>query len=468
MAPSRAAATTKKPFEYCEDSKPAWDPVAYLADAELHERAAAFLAKDDFASAIAVSFNLPPRDAYVYHAIVSVTLAQVQHVIGMGAANGLHTWYRHLSPPSSASPANDNNKKNDDAAAAESETQQKQPPGTKALGKPAAPPPRPDIDTYLSIFSPTTVTPNVLKTFALNAKKNSLRVSIAAHLLEKRYLHPALPNLQIPRLKKITSLPAPNPYLTFLEWACRNLEWAGPSPESEAVRSAHHVLPVLMHHFGCVCPSHEALAILKEVAAGRDVLDVGSGNGYWSFMLRQYCCSSSSTTATATSKKSKTSSSSAPDQKEQRIIPIDNAQSAWRANWVSDTLVSDGVAYLQKHPESKDAVLLLVYPIVGGGVAGGEEGGFTRNLLRAYRGDTLAVAGTQNHNGYTGFRDRSMDEFMAQDPALAAEWVKVAQVPLPSFPGKDEALFVYQRGSRAPPKDDGDGGDSTKQAATSQ
>ncbi|KAK7917148.1 hypothetical protein PG985_010756 [Apiospora marii] len=447
MAPGRAAAGTK-PFRYCEESSPAWDPVAYIADSELHERAAAFLAKDDFASAVAVSFNLPPRDAYVYHAIVSVTLAQVQHAIGMGGANGLHTWYRDLTPP----PPSENDNDNGAAATTTEETPQR-PKAAKALGKPAAPPPRPDIDTYLSIFSPTTATPNILKTFALNAKKNSLRASIASHLLAKRYLHPALPALQVPRLKKLPSPLAPyNPYLDFLAWACRNLEWAGPSPESEAVRSAHHVLPVLMHHFGCVCPSHEALAILKHVADGRDILDVGSGNGYWSFMLRQYCSSSpDSTTATSKSKKSPATEPT----REQKIIPIDNAQSAWRATWVPDTLIADGATYLRKHPETKDAVLLLVYPIVGGGVAGGAEGGFTRGLLEAYQGDTLAVAGTQNHNGYTGFRDRAMDEFMARE---APDWVKVAQVPLPSFPGKDEALFVFQRGARAPPKDEGGGG----------
>ncbi|KAK8068010.1 hypothetical protein PG996_007122 [Apiospora saccharicola] len=435
MAPSKAAAGTK-PFRYCEESSPAWDPVAYLANTELHEQAAAFLAKDEFASAVAVSFNLSPRDAYVYHAIVSVTLSQVQHAIGMGGANGLHTWYRDLSPP----PPSENDSTTE-------ETQPRQ----KKLGKPAAPPPKPDIDTYLSIFSPTTATPNILKTFALNAKKNSLRASIASHLLAKRYLHPAL---QIPRLKKLPSPLAPyNPYLDFLAWACRNLEWAGPSPESEAVRSAHHVLPVLMHHFGCVCPSHEALAILKQVADGRDILDVGSGNGYWSFMLRQYCSSSSDSTITSRSKKSSTTE----QKREQKIIPIDNAQSAWRATWVPDTLIADGASYLRQTPESRDAVLLLVYPIVGGGVAGGAEGGFTRGLLQAYKGDTLAVAGTQNHNGYTGFRDRAMDEFMAQE---APEWVKVAQVPLPSFPGKDEALFVFQQGARAPPKDEGGGGEN--------
>jgi hypothetical protein len=83
-------------------------------------------------------------------------------------------------------------------------------------------------------------------------------------------------------------------------------------------------------------------------------------------------------------------------------------------------------------------------------VAGGRPGGFTRNLVAAYRGDTLAVVGTQNHNGYTGFPDISMDEYMAREHP---EWTKVVQVPLPSFPGKDEALFVFQRGDRAPKAD---------------
>lgn len=175
-----------------------------------------------------------------------------------------------------------------------------------------------------------------------------------------------------------------------------------------------------MHHFGCATPSHESLEILKLLVDGRPVVDIGSGNGYWTFMLRRYGLT---------------------------VQPVDNMQSAWRVNWVNDTVVSDGVKWLKKHNNGKDMVMLLVYPVVGGGVAGGAEGDFTRNLVDAYQGDTIAVVGTQNRNGYTGFKSVTMDEYMAQEHA---EWTKVVQIPLPSFAGKDEALYVFQHGDRAP------------------
>jgi hypothetical protein len=212
------------------------------------------------------------------------------------------------------------------------------------------------------------------------------------------------------------------------------------------------VLPILMHHFGCACPSYEALEILRVLADGREILDIGSGNGYWTRMLRDYYAwNSNSNPKTNNKSKPKPPADTADPLPTLPIVtPIDSAQSSWRTNWVSDTLIADGAAYLRTtRGGARDTVLLLVYPIVGGGVAGGHEGGFTRGMLDAYDGDTVAVVGTQNHNGYTGFRDMTMDEFMAREHG--DEWVKVVQVPLPSFPGKDEALYVFQRGSRAPP-----------------
>ena len=177
-----------------------------------------------------------------------------------------------------------------------------------------------------------------------------------------------------------------------------------------------------MHHFGCATPSHESLEILKFLADGREVADMGSGNGYWTFMLRRYGL---------------------------KVHPVDNMQSEWRVNWVNDTTISDGVKWLKKRGDGKDMVLLLVYPVVGGGVGGGSEGGFTRNLVNAYKGDTIAVVGTQNRNGYTGFKGKTMDEYMEKEQS---GWVKAVQIPLPSFAGKDEALYVFQRGDRAPDK----------------
>ncbi|KAJ0161092.1 hypothetical protein CTA2_6791, partial [Colletotrichum tanaceti] len=276
---------------------------------------------------------------------------------------------------------------------------------------------------YTQIFSPATQTSSALSSFRANAKKSSVRSRVADHLLAHRYLHPALATLlAVPKSKKPASsaLP-PNPYLDFWAWSCRNLEWCGPLPWARGDRlQSHHVLPIFMHHFGCATPTHEALVVLRTLAAGRAVADIGSGNGYWSHMLRAYGL---------------------------QVHPVDNMQSEWRVNWVPDTLVSDGVAFLRARDRGRDLVLLLVYPVVGGGVAGGTEGSFTRGLVDAYAGDTFAVVGTQNRNGYTAFRDMTVDEYLRREQP---EWKKVVQIPLPSFAGKDEALFVFQRGDRAP------------------
>ncbi|KAI1764915.1 hypothetical protein GGR53DRAFT_292744 [Hypoxylon sp. FL1150] len=414
-----------KPFTYCEGA-PSWNPSAYAADAPLHSRVEGLLASDDLQAAVTASFSLPParRDPYVYHAIVSVTLPEVQHAVSLGRRNGLHSWYRGPVPADASKPAA---------------------PSPVAL----PPPPRPDIEAYLSVFDPSTSTPAALKTFLSNAKKGSLRAEIAAYLNAKRYLHPALAaQLTVPKRAKnknaanSTNNPnavPPNPYLSFLYWSARALEWAGPCESSfRAGLMAHHVLPVLMHHFGCACPTHEALSILQTLAAGRGIVDMGSGGGYFAFMLRAYGV---------------------------KCTAVDSAQSAWRVNWVSDTTIADGAAWLRKRRKVRaaisttgdengvdpdEAVLLMVYPIVGGEIAGGAEGGFTRSMMDAYGGDTLAVVGTQNHNGYTGFRGMSMDEYVEREQK---DWVKVVQVALPSFPGKDEALYVFQRGSRAPARD---------------
>lgn len=274
------------------------------------------------------------------------------------------------------------------------------------------------MDAYVSIFSPSTLTASALKNFGTNAKKGSIRSEAAVYLGQRRFFHPALMSrLSVSKAKKP---PSTNPSFDFWAWSCRCLEWVGPCASAERVATSHHVLPIFMHHFGCATPSHESLEILRILADGRPVADMGSGNGYWTFMLRRYGLT---------------------------VHPVDNMQSEWRVNWVDDTVTSDGVRWLRKNESGRNMVLLLVYPVVGGGVGGGVEGGFTRNLVDAYQGDTIAVVGTQNRNGYTGFRSMTMDEYMEKEHK---EWTKVVQIPLPSFAGKDEALYVFQRRERAP------------------
>lgn len=255
---------------------------------------------------------------------------------------------------------------------------------------------------------------------------------------------------------------------------------------------SHWVLPVVMHHFGCVVPSYESLSIIKTLAVegvkkngdstadGNDnigpengngngatngkkeskkkakkekppplkILDVGSGSGYWSFMLGQ--CGL-------------------------ETVAVDNMQSEWyvapypsihlpptkntfpslisdtltalirRVTWLKDTHLTTGTSYLHSLPDSqhKSHILLLVYPITGPD----GSGSFTKDLMKEYQGDVVVVAGTQNKNGYTSFgRGKgTMDSFMLESQEQRGKWEKVVQVPLPSFAGRDEGLFVYIR-----------------------
>jgi hypothetical protein len=189
-----------------------------------------------------------------------------------------------------------------------------------------------------------------------------------------------------------------------------------------------------------VCPSFEALEIVRVLAKGRGIVDVGSGNGYWTYMLRRM----------------------KDGKKNLEVVPVDNGLSDWRTLWVPDTVEMDGAEWLKKHNGGRGHVLLLVYPQV--------SHDFTAKTVKAYReffflalgcwlewscgivgltffpfftdGSTIVVAGTQNANGYTAFADELLVDWFARS---MPGWEKVCQIPLPSFAGKDEALFVYER-----------------------
>ncbi|MCJ1251178.1 hypothetical protein MMC30_008409 [Trapelia coarctata] len=324
-----------------------------------------YLQHNDFRDAITTAFNLPPNDSYIYHATASVTLAQVQQTIDAGSANGLQKWY------------------------------------IDEQGNSLGNPPATDIESYTSIFAPSRSAPNTLKSLAANAKKGSLRAAIAANLSSKRHLDA---RFSVPKRKS----PHFNPALDFWLWSCQALEWGGPTEHANRVSTSHAVLPVLMHHFGCVAPSYEALELIRHVARGRAVVEVGSGGGYWAMMLRRHGVA---------------------------VHAVDDGQSSFRSMWIEDTIVAEGAGWLRKRGGAREEVLLLVYPIVGGS--------FVERMVDAYQGGVVVVAGTQNRSGYTAFRGVGVEEGMAERwPAFGL----TARVALPSFAGKDEALFVFQRG----------------------
>lgn len=170
-----------------------------------------------------------------------------------------------------------------------------------------------------------------------------------------------------------------------------------------------------------MCPTYDALHLLQQLCKteekgnSKPIVEVGSGNGYWAYTLRQMGLT---------------------------VHAVDNLVSAWRTMWIGDTIVADGVAFVASPPaqykelgkRSKDAVLLLVYPQV--------SDNFTGKVIGAYEGEVIVVAGTQNGNGFTSFTDETIADWMAREKP---DWKKACQIPLPSFAGKDEALFVFRK-----------------------
>lgn len=400
------------------DGSKTWTASHFFEDSEadprwtkIHEH----LNKNEFRAAVTTAFELPAGDTFTYHASASVNLAQVEAAIHAGRANGLHAWY--IEPVNASSGDGNGDTSNSDSHPDEKI------PGHLSL-RIVGYPPTGDMQAYISLFDPTKSAANSLKSLAANAKKGSIRATVAEYLLSKRHLDKSIivPKFKLQTVPHSDGTRSPirdhaNPALDFWAYACRALEYAGPNANTALVKTAHHVLPVYMHHFGCVVPSWEALQIVARLAAAGSgsgsgsgsVLDMGSGNGYWTLMLRRLDANLD-------------------------VVAVDSGQSRWRTTWIPDTVVADGVQYLRKRAGCPDRVLLLVYPIVGGD--------FTRRVLDAYTGDVVCVAGTQNGNGYTGFKDMMIDEYMAK---YRPDWEKVCQVPLPSYAGKDDALFAFRR-----------------------
>jgi len=166
---------------------------------------------------------------------------------------------------------------------------------------------------------------------------------------------------------------------------------------------------VFYHHFGCVVPTYEALHILSQLTAEASggVIDMASGNGYWTYMLRRMKLD---------------------------VVAVDNMDSEYRTLWIPDTVKSDGVEYLKKNAGGKSKILLMVYMVT--------VGTFTERVVQTYRGNIIVVVGTQNANRYTGFSDCTAEDWFKKE---MPGWEMTCRIAMPSFAGKDEAMFVWKR-----------------------
>jgi hypothetical protein len=159
-----------------------------------------------------------------------------------------------------------------------------------------------------------------------------------------------------------------------------------------------------------VVPTYEALSIITQLAAeskSQGVIDMASGNGYWTYMLRRMRLD---------------------------VVAVDSMASEYRTMWIPDTVKSDGVEYLKRHDGGKGRILLMIYMVTAGT--------FTKRVVQAYRGDTIVFVGTQNANRYTGFQNCTVEEWFVKE---MASWQLVCRIAMPSFAGKDEGFFVWKR-----------------------
>lgn len=156
--------------------------------------------------------------------------------------------------------------------------------------------------------------------------------------------------------------------------------------------------------------------LAKQSSGTRPIVEIGSGNGYWAYLLRRLGLT---------------------------VIAVDNALSEWRTNWIGNTIIQDGMEFLKRPPKTSltvdlggpgcsNSILLLVYPQVSHNL--------TARLINAFKGNAIVVAGTQNLNGYTGFKEETIAQWMAREKP---RFKKIVQIPLPSFAAKDEACFIF-------------------------
>lgn len=202
-----------------------------------------------------------------------------------------------------------------------------------------------------------------------------------------------------------------NPYFDIWSWSCLETSFIGPLDDPaysspSAARISHPILPALYHHFGCICPSFEVLSILAQLA-GPGMIEIGSGNGYWTLMFRRHGVPT---------------------------IAIDNGSAHWRTMWIYDTVIVDGVTWLRTHARAPQSLMLLAYPIASESA--------TAKLLRAFKGERIALVGTQNADRFTAFAETTVEEYFAESNK---DFELLARVALPSFADKDEALYVFQR-----------------------
>lgn len=189
------------------------------------------------------------------------------------------------------------------------------------------------------------------------------------------------PYWEIVRLMPASSRPWGNPWT--VDW-CR-VEMIGPYRTS------------LVTTYAWSIPSPSDIAWMRDILDGRAVIEIGAGNGYWAWQLRQAGVD---------------------------VLPFDNGEQKWDQQW--SPVYVGGTSVARRHPER---ALMLIWPTFSSPMA--------RAALDSYGGDLLLYAG-EGHGGCTG-DDTFHDE-------LERAWVQIGEAPgHPAYDGIHCSLVAYRR-----------------------
>lgn len=166
------------------------------------------------------------------------------------------------------------------------------------------------------------------------------------------------------------------------------------SGSDEEFETALTMRSTLLGSYGYAIPNEIALNVIVDI---NPILEIGSGSGYWTHLLRE---------------------------KGADVIAVDNKSEPFKIFHIDDTIFMDGVLYLHEHHGCRDRTLLLCWPRWG------------HEMVQAFTGDRLVIVG-EPEGGATWAFDEDDEEF--------AEWELIEIVDIPTWPGMKDDLRIYQR-----------------------
>lgn len=150
----------------------------------------------------------------------------------------------------------------------------------------------------------------------------------------------------------------------------------------------------MIFRYGYAIPNETSLDVIAQFG---QVLEVGSGSGYWAYLLRK---------------------------KSVEVIALDNRVScdSMEHDWFPDTVKTDVTQYLQDHDGCPDRALFMCWPNYDGDL-----------VLKAYKGRNVIVVGEID--------GRSCWEIADEDET----WTLMQSIEIPVWPGMHDRMRIYKR-----------------------